>query len=67
MILLPAPQSVRIDDGGHQLRPGRRIHVTGGLMAGGDRAAPVRIGAAVQDALAAAGAATSTTSAGCTG
>lgn len=32
MILLPAPQSVRIDDGGHQLRPGRRIHVAGGLM-----------------------------------
>lgn len=51
MTLLPAPQRLRLDGGGHRLRPGRLIHLTGG-----DRAALLRIGAAVQDAIAAAGA-----------
>ena len=50
-ILLPAPQRLRPEQGAHRLRPGRLIHVTGG-----DRAALLRIGAAVRDALAEAGA-----------
>ena len=50
-ILLPAPQRLRPEQGAHRLRPGRLIHVTGG-----ERAALLRIGAAVRDALAAAGA-----------
>lgn len=52
MTLLPAPQRLRIDGGGHRLRPGRLIH-----LAGGEPAALLRIGAAVRDAIAAAGAA----------
>ena len=50
-ILLPAPQRLRRERGGHRLSPGRLIHVTGG-----DRAALLRIGTAVRDALAEAGA-----------
>ena len=50
-ILLPAPQRLRPEQGAHRLRPGRLIHVTGG-----ERAALLRIGAAVRDALAEAGA-----------
>ena len=50
-ILLPAPQRLRRERGGHRLSPGRLIQV-----AGGDRAALLRIGTAVRDALAEAGA-----------
>ena len=50
-ILLPAPQRLRREHGGHRLRPGRLVH-----LCSGDRAALLRIGAVVRDALAQAGA-----------
>ncbi len=50
-ILLPAPQRLRREHGGHRLRPGRLIHLTGG-----ERTALLRIGAAMRDALDGAGA-----------
>ena len=51
MVLLPMPQRLQRGDCVHRLRPGRLIQV-----AGGDRAALLRIGTAVRDALAEAGA-----------
>ena len=50
-ILLPMPQRLRPGEGLHHLRPGRLIH-----LASGDRTALLRIGEAVRDALAEAGA-----------
>ena len=50
-ILLPAPQRLQRERGGHRLRPGRLIH-----LAGGDTASLLRIGVAVRDALVEAGA-----------